>query len=547
MQRRSFLKIGGAAGLATLVSSRLGVAAPTADSHIEVLLDEPIATISPRIYGHFTEHIGAVIYDGVWVGKNSSIPNTHGIRQALIDKLHEIHAPMVRWPGGCFADSYDWRDGVGTDRPKRTNFWVDDFDRSLLSSKVPQIFEDNSFGTDEFMQFCKLAGAEPYVAANVRSLTALDLDHWVEYCNSPAGSTSLADKRAKGGSPEPYNVKLWGIGNESWGCGGNFAPQDYATEFRRYTAWIPQYGLPLEYVASGPSDDDLNWTRGFFEKTFSMGDHKLAHWSIHHYAWNTSRGKSTDWTEAKGDALKFDLVDWYEIFEQGYQVEKIIEDQWAAIGEYDTEHKIKLVIDEYGPWYKKGTEFSPLALLNQQITIRDALFTAFTLDVFNRHADKVSIAACAQLINNLNALFLAHEDKFTVTPNFHVFEMYSPHQGAQALRTEFSSPAARYIRDGKPSTFWGLNGSASLKGKSLTLTVVNADASSPRETEIALRGAIVNAASARVLSATDMHAHNTFEQLQVSAPVAVSVQHAGSSLHFTFPPASVAAITITLS
>jgi alpha-L-arabinofuranosidase len=547
LQRRSFLKIGGTVGLAGLIGHPLGVAATSVDSHIEVLLEEPFATISPNIYGHFIEHLGGVIYDGVWVGKDSTIPNDHGVRKSLIEKLRAIHAPMIRWPGGCFADSYDWKDGVGSDRPKRTNFWADEFDTARLSSNVPQIFESNAFGTGEFLQFCKLTGVQPYLAANVRSLSALDLDRWVEYCNSPPGSTSMAELRAKGGSAEPYNVKLWGIGNESWGCGGNFTPQDYASEFRRYTAWIPQYGLPLEYIASGPSGNDLNWTKGFFEKTFSMGDHKISGWSVHYYAWNMSRGKTSDWVEAKGDSLNFDLVDWYELFQQGYQIEKIIEDQWAAIGEYDEERKIKLVVDEYGPWHRKGTEVFPDAILSQQITIRDALFTAFTLDIFNRHADKVSMAACAQLINNLNALFLAHEDKFVVTPNFHVFGMYAAHQGAKALRTEFSSPAARYTRDGKPAAFWGLNGSASLKDKQLCLTVVNADASVPRETEIALRGAMVSTASAKVLSAADMHAHNTFNQVQVAPPAEATIQHAGSGLHFTFPPASVTAITITLA
>jgi alpha-N-arabinofuranosidase len=547
LERRGFLKIGGATGLAALIGRPFGRAATAADSHIEVLLEEPIATISPNIYGHFTEQLGGVIYDGVWVGKNCAIPNEQGIRKSLLDKLRAIHVPMIRWPGGCFADSYDWKDGIGSDRPKRTNFWVDDFDTSRLGSKAPQIFETNAFGTDEFLRFCKLVGAQPYLAANVRSLSALDLDRWVEYCNSPAGSTSMADLRAKGGNNEPYNVKLWGIGNESWGCGGNFTPQDYASEFRRYTAWIPQYGLPLEYIASGPSGNDMNWTKGFFEKMFSMGDHKIAGWSIHYYAWNMSRGKTTDWVAAKGDSLHFDLVDWYEIFQEGYQIEKIIEDQWEAIGLYDEERKIKLVIDEYGPWYRKGAEVFPDALLSQQVTMRDALFTAFTLDVFNRHAEKVSMAACAQLINNLNALFLAHEDRFTVTPNFHVFEMYAAHQGGTSLRTEISSPAARYMRDGKPATFWGLNGSASLKGKQLCLTVVNADASKPREAEVVLRGASVSAASARVLAAADMHAHNTLDQSQVSEPTAAEVQHAGSRLNFTFPPASVTALTVTLA
>jgi alpha-N-arabinofuranosidase len=547
VQRRGFLKAGGAAGVGALLTNRLSGESHAADSHIEILVEEPIATISPDIYGHFIEHIGGVIYDGVWVGRDSAIPNTQGIRTALIDKLKQIKAPMIRWPGGCFADSYDWTDGVGPNRPRRTNFWIDEFDKSRLNSKWVQMYDTDAFGTDEFLHFCKLSGAEPYLAANVRSLPALQLDRWVEYCNSPAGSTTLSELRAKGGAVEPYNVKLWGIGNESWGCGGDFTPQDYASEFRRYTAWVPQYGLPLQFIASGPSGNDLAWTKAFFEKMYSMGDHKISGWSVHYYAWNLSRGKSTDWVDAKGDALQFDIADWYELFQQGFQIEKIIEDQWAAIGEYDEHHEIKLVIDEYGPWYRKGTEVSPEAIISQQVTLRDALFTAFTLDIFNRHADKVSMAACAQLINCLNSLFLAHEDKFVVTPNFYVFDMYSAHQGGQSLRAEFSSPQVVYMRDGKAAGFWGLNGSASVKGKTLTLTVVNADASSPREAQIILRGASVSDAKAKILSGPDIHAHNTFEHSQIMGPSSSVVEYAGSSLHFTFPAASVTGLTATLA
>jgi len=459
LQRRGFLKAGGAASLATLIGHRLSIAASISDSRIEVLVEEPIATISPNIYGHFIEHIGGSIYDGVWVGEGSSIPNTAGIRSALVERLRQIHAPVIRWPGGCFADSYDWKDGIGTKRPRRTNFWVEEFDAALQKSRAPQVYDPNAFGTDEFIRFCRLSGAQPYLAANVRSLPALDLDRWVEYCNSPAGSTTMADLRAEAGSRDPYNVRYWGIGNESWGCGGGFSPQDYATEFTRYTAWIPKYGLPLDFIASGPTGNDLDWTHGFFEKVFSFGDHSLTGWSIHYYAWNLSRGKTSDWVAGKGDALKFDLVDWYELFQQGYLMEKIIEDQWEAMGKYDTERSVKLVVDEYGPWYRKGTEILPEFILSQQITIRDALFTAFTLDIFNRHADKISMAACAQLINNMNALFFAHEDKFIITPNFHVFDLYAAHQNGTALRTEFSSPAVKYMRDGKEATFWSLKGS----------------------------------------------------------------------------------------
>src|SRR5689334_18170438 len=215
MHRRQFLKAGLAVTAATLFTSKSLLSA-TADSRIEILLDEPIGTISPNIYGHFAEHLGGVIYDGIWVGEGSSIPNTNGIRTALIDAMRRIHAPVIRWPGGCFADSYDWRDGTGprNQRPRRTNFWADAREARQRTMGV-QSFEPNSFGTSDFVRFCRLSGAEPYIAANVRSLTPLDFDHWMEYCNSPAGSTTLADQRAKDGSRDPFNVRYWGIGNES--------------------------------------------------------------------------------------------------------------------------------------------------------------------------------------------------------------------------------------------------------------------------------------------------------------------------------------------
>ena len=228
MDRRMFLKSSAMAGSAFAVRPKIAWA-QSVDATVEILVDEPIAKIAPNIYGHFTEHIGGVIYDGVWVGEGSKIPNQHGIRSALIERLKQIHVPIIRWPGGCFADSYDWRDGIGQDRPRRTNFWEVDPDAARLKEKGPQVFEPNSFGTNEFIRFCRLAGAEPYLAANVRSLTALDFDQWVEYCNSPQGSTSLADKRSAQSFPDPYLVRYWGIGNESWGCGGNFTPEDYAT------------------------------------------------------------------------------------------------------------------------------------------------------------------------------------------------------------------------------------------------------------------------------------------------------------------------------
>ena len=334
--------------------------------------------------------------------------------------MRAIKAPVVRWPGGCFADSYDWRDGIGprTKRPRRTNFWTDQFPASLQKQNLPQIYEPNEFGTDDFVRFCKLCGAEPYIAANVRSLTPLDFDHWVEYCNSPRGATTLAETRETAGSPDPHNVRYWGIGNESWGCGGNFDPEDYAIEFKRYTAWVPDYGVNLRFIASGPSSDDQAWTRGFFSKLChgqpSHDSHGVWGLSVHHYAGNKS--------QAKGDDLNFDPIDWYELCTVADRIEGIILDHWSALGEFDPDRKVKLVVDEYGPWYHSPTGVSDVGLFSQQITMRDAVVTGFTLDTFNRHADKVGMAACAQLVNCLNSLFLTHGDKFTTTPVFHVFE-----------------------------------------------------------------------------------------------------------------------------
>jgi alpha-N-arabinofuranosidase len=536
-----------------LVFGRRAALAQQAGSHIEVLVDEPIGTIAPEIYGHFTEHLGTVIYDGIYVGENSKIPNQQGLRSALIDKMRIIKAPVVRWPGGCFADSYDWRDGIGprNKRPRRTNFWTDVYAADLQKKNIPQVYEPNEFGTDDFVRFCKLCGAEPYIAANVRSLPALEFDHWVEYCNSPRGTTSLAEVREAGGSPEPYNVRYWGVGNESWGCGGNFDPEDYATEFKRFTTWIPGYGVPLRIIASGPNSDEQAWTLGFFNKLFHGQPSHDAHgvWglSVHHYAWNLSRGKTDDWNAGKGDALKFDAVDWYELCKESDRMERVILDHWTALGEFDVDHHVKLVVDEYGPWYRPGTENTPEQLLGQMITVRDAVATGLTLDTFNRHAEKVGMAACAQLVNNLNALFLAHGEQFTTTPVFNVFEMYAAHQGGTAVRAEFSAPEVRYDRDGKPATFWGLKGSASLKGKTLTLTAVNPDVSQPRETEIVLRGAKAASAKAWVVAESDMHAHNTLVQPdQVKTRTAEVTLHS-DSLSFTFPPASVVKIEVALS
>ncbi len=527
MHRREFLGLA-AAALAAPRSAR------AADSRIEVLLDEPIGTIAPDIYGHFTEHIGGVVYDGIWVGEGSKIPNTGGIRQALLDHMKRIQAPVVRWPGGCFADSYNWRDGVGprAERPRRTNFWVDtDFMRRAPDG--PQKWDPNQFGTNEFVRFARLSGAEPYLAANVRSLTPHDYDQWVEYCNAPAGLATLSDLRASAGDREPFNVKFWGIGNESWGCGGNFTPEEYAVEFRRFTAWVPHYGVPLKFIASGPNGGDLNWTHGFFRKLTENGKGHLRSvygWALHYYCG----------TAGKGQAIDFTVDDWYDLLVKADRMESLITRHWDAMGEVDTERRVKLIVDEWGAWHRAGTEIHPAFLFGQTPTLRDALISAITLDTFNRHADKVAMANAAQLINNLHALFLAHEDRFVVTPNFHVFEMYAPHQGATSVRAIFAAPRT-------PKALWGLAGSASRKGSDVVLTVVNLHATDAREAEIAVRGAAVRSCRTRTLTAQDIHAHNTFDNPRGLEPRdGEAAVGGGAVITYRFPAASVTRLQMSL-
>jgi len=534
--RRTFMSqalVGCAAALALRSAS-------AADACVEILLGEPIGTISPDLYGHFTEHIGGVIYDGIWVGENSKIPNIGGIRKELVEQMRKIKPAVVRWPGGCFADSYNWRDGTGprAERPCRTNFWVADKDL-WDAPDGPQKYEPNQFGTNEFARFCRLMGAEPYIAANVRSLTAWDLDEWVEYCNAPADATTLSRQRAAAGDREPFGVRYWGVGNESWGCGGNFTPEEYATHFRQFTAWVPGYGVDLKFIGSGPNSGDLQWTRGFFAKLTERDKDFLRTvygWALHYYCGTTG----------KGSAIDFTLEDWYELLKRADRMESFITGHWAAMGEIDAEHRVKLIVDEWGAWHRQGTEVHPAYLFGQMPTLRDALISAITLDTFNRHADKVAMANVAQLINNLHCLFLAREEKFVSTTNFHVFDMYAAHYNAKSLRTVISAPPVGYQYEGKPGSLWGLAGSASLREKQAVLTIVNPHASQARDTEIVLRGAAVRSGRAKTLTASDIHAHNTFDQPHAVEPKEADIAASGAKFAYNFPPASVTRLTLQL-
>jgi alpha-L-arabinofuranosidase len=527
MKRRDFLLSGIALGA-------LPRASRAASATIQILPSEPIATISPTIYGHFTEHLGGCIYDGIWVGENSKIPNYNGIRKQLVDMLKLLKAPVIRWPGGCFADSYNWRDGVGprAQRPKRTNFWAN---TSYLEKAPdgPQKYEPNAFGTNEFAHFCRLTGAEPYFAADLRSLRAFDFYEWIEYCNSPNGATTLAQSRGD----DPFNVRYWGVGNESWGCGGNFTGDEYAVEFRRYVEWIPRFGVELALIASGPNVADYAWTRSFLTKLTEKSKEPLRNvfgMALHYYCGGPAHDSSVD----------FDEGGWYKLLSDAGYMDELIRKHWEIMGEIDAQHKVKLIVDEWGAWHATDPSIDPAYLWAYWPTLRDALVSGITLNIFNSHADKVGMANAAQLINNIHTSFLARGDQFAVTPIYHVFRMYAAHQGGTAVRTVFDSPS---IEDQSAKGLAGLSGSCSLRGKHVVLTVVNPHTHNAQDTQIQIRGGPASNVRATVLTSTDMHAHNTFDQPHAIEPLEKNVADVTTSFTYQFAPASVTKLEFDLA
>ncbi len=554
--RRRFLTTASSAlSLLALSRSRsLSQTATQTDASIDIFPTETKSTIAPEIYSHFIEHLGGVIYDGVWVGEKSKIPNEHGIRKAFIDAMRAVQAPVLRWPGGCFAESYDWRDGIGPipTRPQRTAFWEQE--------------DTNHFGTHEFMATCRTIGCKPYLAANLRSLPARDFYQYMEYCNAPAGTNALAKLRAANGDAEPFNVEFWGVGNESWGCGGNLTPEEYGAKYRDYTTWYPRYGSEapagadqsrrkdVKLIACGPNGDDTRWTQEVMRSI--TPSHLPFGLSVHYY----TSGDAKQF--AKGDAIQFDDATHYDLLARGSYMENVIGDHWKMLDEIDPNHKVKLVVDEWGAWYGKSTEIGPQYNLSQQSTMRDALLTGITLDTFQRHSDKVAMANVAQSINCIHSLMLASEDKFTVTPTFHIFQMYLPHRGARTLRTEFSAPAIpntlatfspvggnSYIGSTGPiDKLAGLSGSASLRGKELTLSVVNPHLTHPLTTELVLHESTIASVRGTVLVGSSVHDHNTFEQPNAVHPTPVQIATpSGRRLIHTFPPASVTVLQFQLA
>lgn len=497
-----------------------------------VLLNESIGAISPYLHGQFAEHLGELVYPGVWVGEDSAIPNTGGIRNDVINALKPLELPVLRWPGGCFADTYHWRDGIGptATRPKRVNVhW----------GMAP---EPNSFGTHEFDRFCKLIGTEPYFAANVGSGSVEELQHWVEYCNF-AGDSTLANERRANGQKDPFNIRYWGIGNENWGCGGCMNPEHYADLYMRYRTYVYRYpGSDPFGIAAGPSGNDWGWTRRFMERAvrhYWDRSGMVQGLAAHYYCGSSGNG-----------ARDYTADQWLELLARARAVEGVIVGHRTIMDEYDPQRNIKLLLDEWGAWHvvEKG---KPVGGLYQQNTMRDAQVAALTLDVFNNHADKIYMANIAQMINVLQSLLLVHEGQCIKTPTYHVFDLYRPHKGANAVRF---LTAGESLYDGGPSaghcraqyidksrfTLKALEGSASVKDGVLCVTVCNTHPAEPVELELEMRGGKLAEANVVTLAGANMLALNTFETPDaVKLSRSAVVKASGDLLRVEMPAGSI--------
>ncbi|MDR0731439.1 MAG: alpha-N-arabinofuranosidase, partial [Treponema sp.] len=376
--------------------------------------------ISRHIYGHFSEHLGRCIYGGYWVGNDpeaaASIPNTRGIRNDIVAALRQIRIPNLRWPGGCFADEYHWEDGIGPreGRPK------------MINTHWGGVTEDNSFGTHEFLDLCEQlsdpAGprCEPYICGNVGSGTVQELSRWVEYCNFD-GISPMAELRKKNGRDKPWKVRLWGIGNENWGCGGDMTPEFYADNYRRYACYARNYGDARLYkIACGPAGDDYNWTEVIMKNTAGTG--LLNGLALHHY---TVPG---EWSH-KGSATEFSEAEWFSTLRKALYTEELLQKHSAIMDRYDPQRKVGLVMDEWGTWYDVEPGTNP-GFLYQQNSLRDALVAGIHFNSFNNHAERLYMANIAQTINVLQSVILTEGPKMILTPTYHAFDMYKVHQDA---------------------------------------------------------------------------------------------------------------------
>jgi len=370
--------------------------------------------INKEIYGHFSEHLGRCIYEGIYVGENSPIPNTNGMRNDVVNALKKIKIPVLRWPGGCFADEYHWMDGIG---PKETR-------KKMINTHWGGVVEDNSFGTHEFMELCRQLECEPYITGNVGSGTVEEMQNWVEYMTFD-GVSPMAELRAKNGSAKPWKLKYFGVGNENWGCGGNMRPEYYADVYRRYQTYVRNYGDNKIYrIACGANSDDYNWT----DVVMKLAGRFMDGISVHYY---TVPGPT--WKN-KGSATKFGENEWYSTLFKTLKMEELVTRHSAIVRHYDPEKRVGLIVDEWGTWYDVEPGTNP-GFLYQQNTMRDALVAGINLNIFNKHSDVVVMANIAQTVNVLQSVILTEGEKMLLTPTYHVFDMYKEHQEATLLES----------------------------------------------------------------------------------------------------------------
>lgn len=462
----------------------LGVAAENVSINLQPDPDAPI--IAPEIYGQFAEHLGTCIYGGIWVGEDSPIPNTKGYRNDVLQAFRELKIPVLRWPGGCFADEYHWVDGIGPkeNRPR------------MVNNNWGGTIEDNSFGTHEFFNLCEMLGTEPYLSGNVGSGTVEELAKWVEYITAEDGPQ--AKLRKQNGREKPWHLKYLGVGNESWGCGGSFTPEHYANEYRRYQTYCRNFnGNHLFKIASGASDYDYNWT----EVLMKNAGQNMDGISLHYY---TVPG----WSGSKGSATQYSDEDYYWTMGKCLEVGDVVARHCEIMDKYDPKKRVALLVDEWGTWWDEEPGTVP-GHLYQQNTMRDAMVAALSLNTFHNYADRVRMANIAQIANVLQSMVLTKDDKMLLTPTYYVFKMYIPHQGSQLIPLKTTAPD-RKVRDNRYAPM--VSTTASVKDGKVTISLANIDLKESADIDIPLTGLNVRKiAGAEILTSADIHDMNTFE------------------------------------
>ncbi len=455
--------------------------------------DRKISRIAPEIYGQFSEHLGRCIYEGVYVGEDSDIPNTKGMRNDIVEALKEIKVPVLRWPGGCFADEYHWKDGIG---PKENR-------KKMVNTNWGGVVEDNSFGTHEFMELCEQIGCEPYIALNVGSGTVQEAAEWVEYLTFD-GVSPMAQLREKNGRKEPWKVKYLGVGNENWGCGGSMSPEYYANEYKRYQSFCKEYsGNKLYKIACGPNGEDYYWTKELMSRIDKWHAKGI---SLHYYTLPTG-----NW-EKKGSATQFDEKEYYQTIEKTLKIEGIIEKHLAIMDTCDPDHDIALLVDEWGTWYDVEPGTNP-GFLYQQNTMRDAIVAAINLNIFNKHSDRIAMANIAQVVNVLQAMILTEGEKMITTPTYEVFAQYKDHQGAMLIDSCMDAKTTGMEEINIPMLSESVSVTEDAKGKKVTITLSNASLTEDALVAIVPQGgySIVGDVNVSLLT-SEVHAHNTWEE-----------------------------------